>query len=812
MKKTSPTVRITLALTFVATTVVLLAQVLELIPDRRSAVVEGRIALCEAISINSSAAAASGNMSELKENLEQVVRRNPDLLSAGVRRNDGKLIVASGDHESHWRQNADTAAQASHLFVPLSKGNSRWGTVELRFRPLARGGWLGYLENPLVRLLLFVGPMFFLVGFLFLKRTLKQLNPSKVVPKRVRQALDTLTGGLLVLDQNERIVLANKSFSDTVGLSVDELQGRKASQLEWNDGEARGADNVLPWHAPLRDGTTCNGAMLSFKTNGEPKTFLVNATPIVGDDGQRRGVLTSFDDVTALKKKQIELTKMLDLLRNSRDEVRRQNRDLQMLATRDPLTHCLNRRSLFDAFEKLWQQAPREGQPLSCVMIDIDHFKAINDNHGHATGDEVLQRVAAALNDTARDSDLVARYGGEEFCIVLPGLAMDQAADVAERFRQAIERVKLRDLRVTASFGLSEAGFGARDPQQLLEQADKSLYAAKRTGRNRVVRWDRIASVEERQPAAVPSTARVSEEPTPDIPFHAVTALTAALGYRHADTAEHSRRVADYCVATARDLMPVRDAYVLEMAALLHDIGKIGVPDAILLKPGPLTEDEWKFMSAHDRIGVEIIRTTFSCAKLTEIIETHHAWFGGNPRDPSLPVAGDIPVSARILAIADAYDAIVSNRVYRKGRDQHQAFAELRRCAGRQFDPELVERFIQAVEARDANREVRSQSVTKQTALQFGLQIERLTEALERHDLTGLSTLAGRLNDTAQQCGAAEISQIAAQLQEVASADDDMQLIVELTRDLLDVCRSTQRAYLEQCHNPVLETEAAAVV
>ena len=138
----------------------------------------------------------------------------------------------------------------------------------------------------------------------------------------------------------------------------------------------------------------------------------------------------------------------------------------------------------------------------------------------------------------------------------------------------------------------------------------------------------------------------------------------------------------------------------------LHDIGKIGVPDSILLKPGPLTQDEWQVMTMHDHIGVEIIKSSFACSELAEIMTNHHAWYAGNPRSPELPTGDDIPLGARILAIADAFDAIVSDRVYRRGRSIEDAFAELRRCVGTQFDPELVEEFIACVLARDHSRRV----------------------------------------------------------------------------------------------------------
>jgi hypothetical protein len=209
-----------------------------------------------------------------------------------------------------------------------------------------------------------------------------------------------------------------------------------------------------------------------------------------------------------------------------------------------------------------------------------------------------------------------------------------------------------------------------------------------------------------------------------------------------------------------------------------------------------LTPDEWKVMHTHDRIGVEIISAAFLSPVLTQIVGSHHATFGGSVGDRSLPRGEDIPLGARILTIADAYDAMVSDRVYRKGRSQELAFAELRRCAGTQFDPQLVERFIEAISSNDSSRNQPALAVSKQTALRIGLQIERLAGALDAQDFPNLAAMASRLSATASQEGVPEIAELSTELQACAATDPDLMTVVKLTTDLLQLCRSTQSSYL----------------
>jgi len=784
--------RISVALACMTISALLTAQSLGLVPDTQRAVLEGRKSLCEAVAVQCCLAAQRDDVPTIKAIISTLVERNALVLSAAVRRPNGRLVVEVRDHSANWLPMSPDHSTASQVQVPIFQGRLRWATVEIRFLDVA-GGWLAWIFSPVT---LFVAVIGCLAYHWYLKRVLKHLDPSSVIPDRVRATLDTLAEGVLVLDKDERIVMANKAFAQFTGKSAESLQGFRAPNISWSHPKGEVAAPDFPWLPSIRDGVTSTGVMIGMHSPSEGlRTLSVNTTPILGGDGRRRGALATFDDVTSIEKKNLQLQEMLQTLNESRDEIHRQNDELKQLATRDPLTGCLNRRAFYTQFESWWNAAQNRGQALSCVMVDIDHFKSINDNHGHSTGDHVLQQVASVLKATVSDSGLLCRYGGEEFCILLQH-GLDEADVLAEQLRAGVAEHPFDELRVTASLGVTTTGLGATEPRELLDQADKALYASKRTGRNRVTRWDRLPEdVALEVPGLDRHEAVADIEPDVPIPFHAVTALMSALAYRDTLTAEHSRRVADLCVLTARGLLSQRESYVLEVAALLHDIGKLGVPDAILLKPGPLTQEEWKVMSTHDRIGVEIIMAAFSSQELSEIVRTHHAWYSGNPREPGLPKGDDIPVRARILTIADAFDAMVSDRVYRKGRSKEDAFFELRKCASRQFDPDLVERFIQAVSADDQSRHP-SLPVSKQTALRIGVQIERLAGALDAQDFPNLSAMAGRLAATAQKEGVPAIAELAADLERSANGDSDLLSVLQLTTELLELCRSTQNSYL----------------
>ncbi len=309
MKGLSTRFHLALGLSSLVVTVLLLALNVGLVPDRDGALRAGRQSLAEAVAAGSTALMDDEDDTRLRRLLAFVAQRNPELLSLGVRRADGTLAVQVGDHEQGWAPPADAVSTETQLVLPILQGTERWGRVELRFVPLHPVGWWALLTAPVNVLIGGTGLVCFVLFYLYLRRMLRHLDPSRSVPGRVRTAFDTLAEGLLVLDPNGRIVLANRAFTEMAGGEADALIGQRAASLAWtNQARSRIHNDDTPWVASLDDAQTRHNVLMYLDDGqGSRRTFMVNCSPVPGAGGKPAGVLVSFDDVTELEEKEIEL-------------------------------------------------------------------------------------------------------------------------------------------------------------------------------------------------------------------------------------------------------------------------------------------------------------------------------------------------------------------------------------------------------------------------------------------------------------------------------------------------------------------------
>ena len=377
-----------------------------------------------------------------------------------------------------------------------------------------------------------------------------------------------------------------------------------------------------------------------------------------------------------------------------RDRVERLIARLADAAQRDPLTELLNRRGLEELLDVERERAVRTDRPVSMLVGDLDGFKEVNDRFGHVAGDRALQHVGALLETGKRRIDTAARVGGEEFALVMPDTDEHGAYIVAERLRAEVrDAFQSGDVPVTISFGIATFPTHGSTMESVLEAADQALYAAKQLGRDRTV----IHSPEVAGILSGPNGG----EPGAEAHLATVLTLAEALDIRDTGTAQHSRTVGRYAEMMARELR--LDPAVIErvrLAGILHDVGKIGVPDAILGKRGPLTPSEWLEMRKHPEIGARILASPYF-DDLRVWVLAHHERPDG--RGYPFGLAGDdIPVEARILAVADAYEAMTTDRVYRPSLGEEAAREELRRCAGTQFDERVVDAFLNALSREPA--------------------------------------------------------------------------------------------------------------
>lgn len=464
--------------------------------------------------------------------------------------------------------------------------------------------------------------------------------------------------GIMVADPEGRVTFANPAAAAMLGWSVDDLTGPDSEEL------------VLPGlRAALNGGGAQSGERAFQRRDGTSFDGEHTTTPIL-ENGRAIGAVITIRDVTARKRLE---TRTLATLAAAEER-----------AAVDPLTGLANHRTFHERLRTEVERSRRGRHSLSLVVMDLDHFKRVNDVHGHQVGDRVLRQAAKVLTDQTRAGELVARVGGEEFAMILPDARQHEALRAADRVRRAVASADFGEAGpMTVSAGvcdLSRAG----DADGLYQLADTALYWAKRRGRNMALAYS---------PEARPAGEDV-EGPQRGQALVSLRLLARVVDAKHPSTRGHSGRVAELCGEIAAGLgWPDDRVALLREAAGVHDVGKIGVPETILFAAGPLTPEEFEAVKEHAVLGARIVAATLTDEQVAWVRGHHERWDGRGYPDGL--AAEDIPEGARIMALADAWDVMTSERpdspVPATSAD---AAAECRRASGSQFWPAAVEILV----------------------------------------------------------------------------------------------------------------------
>lgn len=363
-------------------------------------------------------------------------------------------------------------------------------------------------------------------------------------------------------------------------------------------------------------------------------------------------------------------------------------------ATVDALTRVASHRVFQDRLAHECERAYRFGDTFTLMVLDLDDFHRVNNRCGHRIGDRILLDLARRLRAQLREIDLVARFGGDQFAMILPHTFEKGGVEVAERIRQSVAGWAFitsdgAEIRLTVSLGLCSYPADGASAPELVQVAQKALSFAKALGGNQLQLYRDLPSRE--APGNVVSMPHAGRGAV-------VRSLAVAVDIRDGYTHEHSRLVSELSAAVARRIgLAAAEIGRVKVGALLHDVGKIGVPDSILAKEGSLSAEEWGLVRRHPVLGKQIMEQAPELMDVMPLVLHHQERYDGTGY-PSQLHGESIPLGARIIAAADAYHAIRSDRPYRSGRTHREAVSELKRCSGTQFDPQIVDTLLALLE------------------------------------------------------------------------------------------------------------------
>ncbi len=425
------------------------------------------------------------------------------------------------------------------------------------------------------------------------------------------------------------------------------------------------------------------------------------------------GAFTYLQKPVNIDELKLNIKKALKMQEFSLDNSNLLNK-LKDLSLKDPLTGLYNYRYLRERITAEFKRAKRYILPLSVIMIDIDYFKSINDIYGHRYGDSILKEFASLLLNSARANDIVVRYGGEEFLMLMPDTNKEGMVIFGERLLDIIKEhifdAKEKKIKLKISMGVSAfPEDGVTTESSLLDLADRALRAAKEMGGNRLSTFKEISKKDMEEMIEMGGRETINrlkeklskmEGRVGQTLLESIYAFAKTIQAKDYYTGEHAENMVSIVTEIGKQL-DLSDAEIddLKHAAILHDLGKIGIPDKILHKRGKLTAKEYEKIKKHPEIGAEIIRCVHFLARVAPVVLHHHERFDGLGYSTGLK-GKEIPLGARIIAVADVYQALTSNRPYRKAYSQADALKIIEEGAGTQFDPEVVKAFLSIIRGK----------------------------------------------------------------------------------------------------------------
>jgi len=460
----------------------------------------------------------------------------------------------------------------------------------------------------------------------------------------LRTTLQSIGDGVVTTDEMGRITSMNKIAEEITGWKEEEVIHKPFDQIFRLISEETGEKVEDPVGKVLRTGKIiglANHTALIAK-GGWRISIADSAAPIIDGQGKIFGAVMVFRDNTQEKEWQEKIL---------------------YLSYHDTLTGLCNRRFME---EELRRQDQKENLPLSVIMADVNGLKLANDVFGHTEGDKLLQEAAEVLKKCCRRGDVVCRWGGDEFLIVLPHTAVQVAEEIIQRIKVACLKHGTENLSLSIALGCATKETLCERLNEIIKEAEERMYRQKlnesKSFRNRII-----------------------------------STLLATLFAKSMETEEHGHRLKKYCMKMGQKLqLTSKEMDELSLLAVLHDIGKVGIREEILKKPGPLTEEEWEEMKKHPVIGCRIAQNTPELGPIAQYILYHHERWDGKGYPEGLQ-GEKIPLLCRLLAVADAYDAMTSDRFYRKAFSKEKALSEIKKNAGTQFDPKIVEIFSSIV-------------------------------------------------------------------------------------------------------------------